>query len=389
MGWSIVAVATLLIAIAASVVAAAFAPGIPYLSVAGAFLQFFIDWPWAVILALIGGGLAFHQSRVRHNRFATLLWWPAAATAIGGAVITARIVSALAAAGADLHALGSLDPIPVRPETPPEDVTYLTSGSVPLVLSVYRPHAATTRMAPVLFNIHGGGWTGGSRRDQAAEWAWFARHGWLVISADYSLSSKDRHLWNVVPGELGCALAWVAQHAAQYGGDPDRLALTGGSAGGNLAINVAYMANAGTLTSACGGTVPKVRAVSALVPATTPAAGWDGTVPFFGPGDRRLLEAYLGGSPTEYPDRYQFVSAEAHLSATSPPTLMIAGGIDHVVPTPSIDAFARVAEARGATIRLVHFPYGDHGFAAPPNGLGSQAYRQLTVSWFRRYGLVP
>ena len=210
-----------------------------------------------------------------------------------------------------------------------------------------------------------------------------------MISADYALSSETRHLWNVVPGELGCALAWVAAHAAEYGGDPERLALTGGSAGGNLAINAAYMANAGTLPSACGGTVPKVRAVSALVPGVTPAALYDGTVPFFGSGDRTLLNAYIGGSPTQFPDRYRFVSGEAHLSERTPPTLLLAGSIDHVASTPSIDRFAEVAAARGVAVRLVHFPYGDHGFAAPPNGLGSQAYRQLTVNWFREHGLTP
>ncbi len=384
------AAATVLTLVAASQVAGAFAPRIPFLSIVSAVTQFFVDWPWTVILAVAGGGLAFRQWRRSRSRYVAVLMGIAAATAAGAIVITARIVTAIGGAGADVRVLGALNPIPLRPEPNPEDVTYLTDGGTPLVLSVFRPRTATAgARAPILFNVHGGGWTGGSRKDQTADWAWFAEHGWLVISADYALSSETRHLWNVVPGELGCALAWVATNAARYGGDPGRLALTGGSAGGNLAINAAYMANAGTLPSACGGPVPKVRAVSALVPGVTPAALYDGTMPFFGSGDRRLLHAYVGGSPAQYPDRYRFVSAEAHLSDQTPPTLLLAGGIDHIASTPSIDRFAEVAAARGVTIRLVHFPYGDHGFAAPPNGLGSQAYRQLTVNWFREHGLAP
>jgi acetyl esterase/lipase len=386
----ITAVATLLTLVATSAVVGAFAPRLPYLSIVSALLQFFVDWPWIVILALVGGGLAFRHWRVSRSRYAALLTSVAAATATGASVITARIVAAVDGAGADVRVLGALNPVPLRPETLPEDVPYLTENGTALVLSVFRPRAGTPgALAPVLFNVHGGGWTGGSRKDQTAEWAWFAKHGWLVISADYGLSSDQRHLWDVVPGELGCALAWVAAHAAGYGGDPERLAVTGGSAGGNLAVNAAYMANAGTLLSACGGTVPKVRAVSALVPAVTPAVLYDGTLPFFGSGDRKLVEAYTGGSPGRYPDRYRFISAETHLSDQTPPTLLLAGGIDHVVATPSIDRFAKVAAARGVAVLLVHFPYGDHGFAAPPNGLGSQAYRQLTVNWFREHGLAP
>ena len=389
-GRLLIVTATLLTLVAASEVAGAFAPKIPFLSVAGATIQFFVDWPWTVILALVGGGLAFRHWRRGRGGYAAVLTGVAAATAAGAMVITAQIVAAVDGAGTAVRVLGALNPVPVRPETAPEDVTYLTDDGTPLVLSVFRPRAPTAgAMAPVLFNVHGGGWTGGSRKDQTAEWAWFARQGWLVISVDYALSSETRHLWNVVPGELGCALAWVATHATQYGGDAERLALTGGSAGGNLAINAAYMANAGTLPSACGGTVPRVRAVSALVPGVTPADLYDGTAPFFGSGDRKLLDAYIGGSPAQYPDRYRFVSAEAHLSDQTPPTLLLAGGIDHVASTPSIDRFAEVAAARGVAVRLVHFPYGDHGFAAPPNGLGSQAYRQLTVNWFREHGLAP
>jgi acetyl esterase/lipase len=389
-GRLIVAVATFLILVAAIEVAGAFAPKIPYLSIAGALIQFFIDWPWTVILAVVGGGLAFRRWRMSRSRYAAVLGWIAAATAVGAIVIATEIVATVNRAGTNLRVLGSLDPVPVRPDPAPEDVTYLTANGKPLVLSVFRPRIATAgAAAPTLFNVHGGGFNAGSRKDQTAEWAWFAKHGWLVISVDYSLSSETQHLWNVVPGELGCALAWVATNAARYGGDPERLAITGGSAGGSLAVNAAYMANAGTLPSTCGGTVPKIRAVSALVPAVTPAALYEGTMPFFGGGDRRLLDAYIGGSPAQFPDRYRLVSAETHLSDRTPPTLLIAGGVDHIVPTPSIERFARVAAGRGVDVRLVHFPYGDHGFAAPPNGLGSQAYRQLTVNWFTEHGLTP
>ena len=96
----------------------------PFLSIAGALTQCFVDWPWAVILALVGGGLALHHWRRSRSRYGAVLMGVAAATATGAIFITAQIVAAVDGAGADLRVLGSLNPIPLRPETSPEDVTY-------------------------------------------------------------------------------------------------------------------------------------------------------------------------------------------------------------------------------------------------------------------------
>src|SRR6202041_4055353 len=96
----------------------------------------------------------------------------------------------------------------------------------------------------------------------------------LAVSIDYPLSSVDRHLWDITTSQVGCAMAWTAANAAQLGGDPDRISLLGSSAGGNLAINAAYLANAGRLESSCGGTVPRISAGSALYPPVDLAAAW-------------------------------------------------------------------------------------------------------------------
>ena len=141
-GRLLLAAATLPTLVAATEVAAALAPGAPFLSIAGALTQFFIDWPWTVILALIGGGLALRHWRRSRSRYAALLMGVAAATATGGTYITARIVAAVDGAGANLRVLGAMNPVPLRPETSPEDVIYLTDGGTPLVLSVFRPPVA-------------------------------------------------------------------------------------------------------------------------------------------------------------------------------------------------------------------------------------------------------
>ncbi|MDT4998818.1 MAG: hypothetical protein QOK12_923, partial [Mycobacterium sp.] len=171
-------------------------------------------------------------------------------------------------------------------------MSYATFGGEPLRLSIYRPKDADS--APVLVFIHGGGFVAGSRDVHGPDFRWFADRGWLTISIDYPLSSADQHLWDVVQGQIGCALAWVTTNAPMYGGDPTRVSLSGDSAGGNLAINTAYMAANGTLASSCGGPRPVISAVSALYPVVDVAGFYDNADLALGAVSRDMAGAYTG-----------------------------------------------------------------------------------------------
>ena len=75
--------------------------------------------------------------------------------------------------------------------------------------------------------------------------------------------------------------------------------------------------------------------------------------------------------------------------ADGPPTLMILGGADHLVPNAGAYRFAEQARAAGVQVELVTVPYADHGFDARPGSIGQQAYRQLTAQWLRSHGQAP
>ena len=245
-------------------------------------------------------------------------------TIAGASVITTRMTAAVEHAGADIDLIDTFG-IGARESAPDAEAAYTTFDGEPLGLSIYQPSGASTQnRAPVLVFVHGGGWVAGDRAAHSADLRWFAEQGWLTISVDYTLSTAERHLWDVTQSQIGCALAWVAANAQRYGGDPRRLSLSGDSAGGNLAINTAYLAAAGRLPSSCGGRVPAVGAVSALYPVVDPAGFYNNDDPAFGGTARDMAGAYTGGSPQQFPQRYAAISSATYISAAAPPTLIIA-----------------------------------------------------------------
>jgi acetyl esterase/lipase len=121
------------------------------------------------------------------------------------------------------------------------DIAYGTAG-VRNQLDVYRPRDAALRAAPVLLQIHGGAWVFGEKDRQGLPLMnEMARRGWVCVAPNYRLSPKATFPDHLI--DCKHALAWVREHIADYGGDPDWVAVTGGSAGGHLATLLALTAN--------------------------------------------------------------------------------------------------------------------------------------------------
>lgn len=290
--------------------------------------------------------------------------------------------------GAHIELLDAFGVGPAPGVRPDADVTCTTFAGHPLKFAVFRPRAPWTGAAPILFYVHGGGWIGGGRLLHSGDLRWLADHGLLVLSAEYSLSTKKLHLWHAVQGQIGCALVWTTTHARRYGGDPGRVSLTGDSAGGNLALDTAYLSAAGKLPSSCGGRTPRISAVTALYPIADPAALYHSDVPIAGSIARDMATDYTGGSPERYPERYAAITPASHLTHRPPPTLLVAPENDHLVPKGGTIRLAEAARRAGVTVELVEVPFADHGFDATAGSIGEQAYRQLTLHWLARHGRV-
>ena len=116
-----------------------------------------------------------------------------------------------------------------------KDIPYMDDGRPEHLLDVYRPINREGPL-PVVIYVHGGSFTILSKETHWVMGLAFARRGFVVFNINYRLAPE-----NPYPAGLkdACeASIWVAEHAAEFGGDPSRLVLSGESAGANLVTSV-------------------------------------------------------------------------------------------------------------------------------------------------------
>jgi acetyl esterase/lipase len=110
------------------------------------------------------------------------------------------------------------------------------------LLDLYLPSDGQVEGAPVLLQVHGGGWTIGTKDQQGIPlMQHMASRGWVCVAINYRLAPRDRFPAHIV--DVKKAIAWIRDNIADYGGNPDYIAITGGSAGGHLAALAALTAN--------------------------------------------------------------------------------------------------------------------------------------------------
>ena len=101
------------------------------------------------------------------------------------------------------------------------------------MLDIYTSENTPSSGAPVLLQVHGGAWVIGTKEQQGLPlMQHMAAKGWVCVAINYRLAPRDR--WPAQIEDVKRAIAWVKENIADHGGDPDYLAITGGSAGGHL-----------------------------------------------------------------------------------------------------------------------------------------------------------
>ncbi len=105
-----------------------------------------------------------------------------------------------------------------------------------LSVDVYGPPAGCPPV-PVVFWVHGGGWSTGDKANPstATKAAWAAENGWALVAVNYRLSAPGAGVvWPTHGQDVAAAVGHTLDHAAELGIDPQRVALMGHSAGGHL-----------------------------------------------------------------------------------------------------------------------------------------------------------
>ncbi|WP_125777902.1 alpha/beta hydrolase [Antribacter gilvus] len=255
-----------------------------------------------------------------------------------------------------------------------------------IVISVVRPTDPAARTdrdapAPAVYSIHGGGMVTGSRLGGLAELAdWAERYGAVCATVDYRLAPE--HPDPVPVEDCYAGLVWFAAQAAGLGFDPDRLMVSGGSAGGGLA--------AGTTLLARDRQGPAVAAQLLVCPmlddrdATVSTLQFDGVGVWDRVSNRTGWGALLGHRyGTDDVSPYAAPIRATDLSGL-PPTFVDVGSAE--VFRDEAVAYASAIWAAGGDCELHVWPGGYHAFdALVPDAAVSRAARAVREAWVARH----
>lgn len=220
----------------------------------------------------------------------------------------------------------------VRGVTVDRDVPYRETPDGTLRLDVYRRRDGDDGGRPAVVYVHGGGWEFGEKGELARAALDLADAGYVVVDANYRLT--DAATFPAQIRDVEAAIAWTRDHAADLGVDADRVATMGHSAGAHLAALAGVSgedAFDGQRDDADDRSAPESdRTASAAVDAVVGISGvYDLTAADDEPDIYRQL---FGGTSAEYPELYRRASPFRSASADAPPTLLVHGTEDEVVP---------------------------------------------------------
>ncbi len=234
-------------------------------------------------------------------------------------------------------------------------------------LDIVRPAGPVGAGRPVLLHIHGGAWMIGEKQREALPLIrHLAQRGWVVATINYRLSPAAKWPAHLVDAKR--ALAWLREHVAAHGGDPDFIAVTGGSAGGHLASLIALTPNRAEFQ-------PGFEDLDTRVQAAVPYYGKydfldrEGLVEGSTGFTRFLVEKVMPCTPQQDPAMWDAASPTQQVHADAPPLFVLQGTHDCLIFVQEARAFVRrlravarrpvvYAELHGAqhAFDLVHSP---------------------------------
>ncbi len=254
--------------------------------------------------------------------------------------------------------LGALPLIERQPPIPPEidyqsSLTYARVGNLELKLDLYRPSkSAKSHRRPLVVLIHGGGWKSGQREDYRPHALKVAKAGYVVASLSYRLSGVAK--FPAAVRDVNAALQFLADHSDEYGIDPQKIVLMGGSAGGHLSMLSGYSKDPAFRPDSD----PSFKPVRALDQKPVPlkiAAIFN----FYGPCDLTsdfakkvdVVRSFMGVDYEEDPELYRKASPIYEINPSSPPTLIVHGTIDDIVPVQQSDELANALKQAQVPVR--------------------------------------
>lgn len=245
-----------------------------------------------------------------------------------------------------------------------EDVIYGRKYGTALTLDVFRPAKPNQAHAGIIFVVSGG-WFSSHEAINVNLVRLFLERGYTVFAVVHG--SQPKFQISEAIQDMHRAVRFIRFHARDYGVDPQRLGVTGGSAGGHLSLVLGTQGGPGKADAKdpVDRENSAVQAVACLYPPTD-------FLNYGTPGEDAVGVGVLKNYKPAFGPRADTVEGRQALgkeiapiyfiTAKLPPTLIIHGDADKLVPLQQSESFAKRAQEAGATVKLIVRPGVAHGW---------------------------
>jgi acetyl esterase/lipase len=259
------------------------------------------------------------------------------------------------------------------------DLEYAHPDGHSLLLDLYVP-PQSSKPAPIVVWVHGGGWDMGDRHDRTA--VPLSAFGYAVASTDYRLSQQATFPAQIE--DCKAAVRWLRTHAREYNLDAAHIGAWGASAGGHL---VALLGTSGDVKELEGaeGNLDESSRVQAVCDWFGPTdltkidtRAWYKALrinmrPFMQPdpsadhrgGGDSFESRLLGGAPSELKEKALRASPITYVSKDDPPFLIMHGDRDPMMPLAQSEILCDALKNAGVEVKLQVVPGAGHGFDGP------------------------
>ena len=212
---------------------------------------------------------------------------------------------------------------------------------------------------PCVVVIHGGSWAGGDSRQLFELSSELAKAGYHVASINYRLAPQ--HHFPAPLEDVKTAMNYLCAHALSFSIDTAAFTLLGRSAGGQIALSAAYLAND-----------KRINGVISFYGPTDMIWGYENPTSPLVLDSRKVMEDYLGGTLQQVPQQYAQSSATETVSSRIPPTLLFYGENDPLVSPRHGDRLTKKLDEKGIKYFSLYLPWATHGFDYTINGPAGQ-----------------
>ncbi len=204
-----------------------------------------------------------------------------------------------------------------------KNITYVQYGKRALQLDLYLPKGVQQQNRPAIIFVHGGGWRAGYRTNFTSFAIAMAEHGYAAATISYRLSGEAQYPAAIY--DVKAAIRWLRKNARKYGVNPNQIAISGGSAGGQIAsltgvTNGMDKFDPQAKQSGISSDVQAIVNVDGLSDFTSEAARFHEDDPRKNPS---AAGAWFGGRYSEKTDLWREASPTFYVTKNTPPILFL------------------------------------------------------------------